>query len=409
MPPPAPTLVPHRHRAARARRPWGAPEVVGAFLMTSASGYGPIRYMQEHGPDAVDTVTWPGHPLWLVALAAGCVLLVSRLVMTGAHAKAPRAAPSLLILLSALALTVSFMRYQPSWSVGSDRAEALDVGLRLLLAGENPYTGTTSLGNTLSPMLGGIILAAPIALVFGSLLLQGPIWLGVTTGSLAAAGGLQAAAAAAALLAASPAIRLELVTRSDGWVNAAALVVFGIAGYHAALATRNTTAAARAWIALAVTAALFGLAMAYRFILAIAFLPVLVLLVRQAGRTAAVTWAAVSGTVATTLAVLPWLADPDRYAPLTKAGHADSPLHPWWAEICALVSVLVLIALSARVRTLPGAFAAAAAALLALLAMVAIGQGSVSGYVVVSFTGAWLVFGVAALVLPRRVAPPLIP
>jgi hypothetical protein len=59
---------------------------------------------------------------------------------------------------------------------GSDDADAYDVGVHALLAGESPYRHTTYLGNPLHQLPGAFVLAAPFVLM-GTSALQNLFWL----------------------------------------------------------------------------------------------------------------------------------------------------------------------------------------------------------------------------------------
>jgi hypothetical protein len=61
---------------------------------------------------------------------------------------------------------------------GSDDDDAHEVGVRALLNGENPYGQHTYLGNSISPMAGALLLAAPFALT-DIIAAQNVVWLGV--------------------------------------------------------------------------------------------------------------------------------------------------------------------------------------------------------------------------------------
>jgi hypothetical protein len=105
----------------------------------------------------------------------------------------------LLALASAFLVMMLVVRYPMSQAgllgVGSDRDEALDIGISRLLAGEFPYYARTYLGGRLTPMPGAFLLAAPFHLLGGAAwqnLLWGPIGLVLLTKMTS---GLQARAA----------------------------------------------------------------------------------------------------------------------------------------------------------------------------------------------------------------------
>lgn len=84
----------------------------------------------------------------------------------------PRAASVGLGLVLA-ALLAAFLALYPlaksgRFGKGSDRDDALNRGAHALVQGENPYAERTYLGNTLSPLPGALLLAAPFALAGNS-------------------------------------------------------------------------------------------------------------------------------------------------------------------------------------------------------------------------------------------------
>ena len=292
-------------------RPWRMRDATSAALVALTGGCA-IDYIAGRSmPDSAE-VSWPGSLLGLAALACLVTLVLGTLVMNGRTGRVSVAVTALAGATSVLALAIPFMTREPFWSPGSDRAEALEIGIHLLLSGRNPYEGVTSLGNTLSPMVGGMLLAAPLVVLTGSLWLYGPLWLAGFAAAITRVAGWRACATALTLLAISPAIRLELVTRSDGWINAAALVVFGTWGHRAALEydrfdrTLEGPASPRTWSYLA-SAALFGYALAYRFTLSACAIPILVVIVRECTRSTAVRWIIICLASAGGAAALPWL------------------------------------------------------------------------------------------------------
>lgn len=86
-----------------------------------------------------------------------------------------------LALLTAVAVVIIFAVGYRTFDVdlpdrGSDDDEAHEVGAWALLKGENPYTQQTYLGNSVSPMPGALLLAAPFV-VAGMVAVQNLFWL----------------------------------------------------------------------------------------------------------------------------------------------------------------------------------------------------------------------------------------
>ena len=116
------------------------------------------------------------------ALAASCAAAAAIFAVVARVAQRP-AWPGLtsrLLLLIAAFLVLSFALLYPisrSGLIGggSDRADALNVALRALLAGRQPYHQLTYLGNPPTPLPGALLLASPFY-VLGSSALQNLFW-----------------------------------------------------------------------------------------------------------------------------------------------------------------------------------------------------------------------------------------
>lgn len=63
--------------------------------------------------------------------------------------------------------------------IGSDRDDALNIGVKHLLSFEYPYYAKTYLNNPLTPLPGSLILAAPFVVLFGNSAYQNLFWLPV--------------------------------------------------------------------------------------------------------------------------------------------------------------------------------------------------------------------------------------
>ena len=83
-----------------------------------------------------------------------------------------RAVAALLILLGAcvLVLPLYYVLVQRGvlHGLGGDRGQALDIALERLLAGQYPYAARTYDGGQITPLPGGLLLAAPAYLLLGS-------------------------------------------------------------------------------------------------------------------------------------------------------------------------------------------------------------------------------------------------
>lgn len=293
-----------------------------------------------------------------------------------------------------------YLQYEPHYGPVSDRATALQYGWEELSAGRNPYYRHTQLDNTISPMLGGIILAGPFVLLNGDMYWQQMVFLALTLLVLSLLCGPRAGCVAGALLVFSPAMRLEMGMQSDGWVNAAALALSGMALYL--LAGRCTRS--RAWWWLYVAASLlFALAFSYRFIYAVLALPLAAVLWRHHGLRVMLTAAIPAAVLSAALIFGPWLADPDAYAPFTKAtlgtSEASVPQLPLLTAIACVTATVVGTLLT---RTVAGVWGTMAAVSLTLIVMTGWGQHAWYQYLTYAYNGGTLIFLLFALLLPLR-------
>jgi hypothetical protein len=108
--------------------------------------------------------------------AAGLIFVV---IAWAAERAPPRATSRPLLLIATLLGLLFVLLYPISRSGliggGSDRADALDVALRALLAGHQPYHQLTYRGNPVTPLPGALLLASPFYLL-GSSALQNLFW-----------------------------------------------------------------------------------------------------------------------------------------------------------------------------------------------------------------------------------------
>lgn len=362
-----------------------------------------------------------GWPFWSVQHAVGVSLLVFGLVgvfLIGRAARRPRPRGSpplplarntrvdvvcILGMIAVLALAyLMYARYVDHYAPLTDRATALQYGFEELLGGRNPYFRHTQLDNTISPMLGGILLAGPFVLISGTMYWQGLVWLALTMVFLAVLCGPRFGFAAGAVLLASPAIRLELSVQSDGWLNGAALAIFGTALYLLAGRIQRS----RLWLTAAVAmSVVFALAVSYRFIYVVVALPLGVLIWRHFGVRALVVTALPAAVVSLGLILGPYLADPSVYAPFEKVSlGATVKTIPHLPALTAGACVLVAAVGAWRVRTIAGVWATMFAMSMTFIVLTGWGQREWYQYLTWAYNGATIVFGLFALVLP--VTPP---
>ena len=173
---------------------------------------------------------------------------------------------------------------------GSDADDALNIGVRAMLAGHSPYATTTYLGNELSPLPGALLLALPFVLL-GTSALQNLLWIPVFFLAVARATGDRARALHLAwtVLLASPVVLHEVMTGGDHSANS----VYVLLGMQWLLASGGRPLAAAAW----------GVTLASRANFLLLVLPVCGWLWRHHGRTTAVRAAAIALGVAGLLTV----------------------------------------------------------------------------------------------------------
>ena len=388
-------------------RVWGVWDAVAAFLLVFFSTVGFMYYLGGGGR----AVTWPWNALSLFALVSAAVVAAWVFLMSESRWQIPDGvATGLLSVILGVAVGV-FAFWYPRYSPGSDSADALEVGVRQLLHGHNPLGALTKLGHTLSPLLGGYLLAAPFVVLLGSVLLRGLFWLYVGVGYLVRAAGPRAALMFASLAVATPLIRAMLPSQNDHFVIAIELALLGSVGYFLCYRGRPSRWATVGYWA---SAALFGMALADRVVYWIVVIPLAAAFARLPRRRDAVIWLATSVGVTACLVLVLLVANPTAFVagPLGMALDKIVSTHiPHSGLIVALVATTLACLLSWRVRTLAGAFGVASLSLATvfflggLVKALAVGWNlaflqSATAAPAVVYNGSWLVFGLFALALP---------
>jgi uncharacterized membrane protein YkgB len=195
---------------------------------------------------------------------------------------------------------------------GSDRDDALRLGVDQLLAGGFPYYGPTYLGNPITPMPGALVLSAPFAVV-EPLAWQNLAWLAAYGGVLRWVLGdwRSVAWSAFAIVVLSPVLLHALVTGSDLIANSVAVMVF--------LAMASYVGSRVPWLGW-LSAVLFGLALSWRASF-LFLLPLLWSAVLSRHGWAQAASRTVVAVVAFTLVTLPfYLYAPDQFTPLKTLG-----------------------------------------------------------------------------------------
>lgn len=408
---------------------WSAVECALLVLVFAVTSWFPVDYVLDGGGPEVGSRAWPvtSWPLALVT-AVVSVVAVDRLLL---RRRPPVWVCALTVAASWCLAAGVYLRWVPRYRLVTDRATALEIGWRALASGQDPYSFHTQLGNPIAPLPGGLVLAGPTMTVFGDLRWYGLIWAAVLLAACWWGAGARAAAAVAVLGAVSPMLRLELYSQSDAWINAGALVLFGSLGWWAAgrvgvslgrvgaLTGVSTPGGGaddaprprgreRGWAMVAALAgALFGLALAYRVILAPVALPLAVAMWRRVGTRAVVPFLAPAALVAVVATATPVLVNPSAVGPWAMAAHhAESPRTPYLGMMLATAMLLVTALGAWRARSLRTVWATMAASLATMVALVWWGQAKgYPSYETVAYDGALLVFTLAAAVTPRVTDP----
>jgi hypothetical protein len=371
-----------------------------AFILIASSGLGTLQLV-------VTTITWKWGVESYVMATGLVVALIGALVMMDTPIRVPPRLAGWLSAVLLLALALLYLRYydvESTW----DRGDALAVGVNQVMSGRSPYAAETNLGNPISPMLGGILLAAPFVVIGGSVYWMGMTWLSAATLFMTLRSGAQAGLAFLALMIASPLVRIELANQSDIVVNGLALLLFGSLSLW--LARRARVSAT--WGSLfAASAAGFALAVAYRIPFGLVAIPLVAYLWRLAGSAMTILWVAVLASTLAGLTVIPWIMDSQvGLIPIAQQLHKireSGGDHAWLPTVGLALSLLLLVIwLSVRIKSEAGVWGVAALGTAAGIAAVAAAQalsiGGSSSEVLESafgYSGIWLVLGLASVTI----------
>lgn len=400
--------------AAYPRRTWTPVDALLAFLVTWATGAG-VAYFTKYVAGAGDDwpIVWPWS-FWRYTL--GSVLVVGLL---WAFVMRPGAKLPARWLVSAAAwagmavLLVFYIHFEPKYAPGSDNASALYNGAKALVTGHFPYHFRSHLGGPISPMLGGILMAIPF-LTLHSMWSQTIVWLVAPLRALQRVAGSAPAFAAITLTAWSVMMREALPRQSDNWICAVAVVWFGSWGYL--LARREAdghghrgpwwvpTALKYAWVVA------FACALAYRFTLWAAVVPLAVLWWRSLGWDSLRRWYLPAGIATLILVLGPALVDAKAYAegPLAmgvaKTGGRGAGI------IIAVGTLVALVVSSWFVRSLAGVWSSLAITMGTMILLTGAVRipaqgfvGAYTNYFTVAYNGAIFMPALAALLLPTTI------
>lgn len=260
----------------------------------------------------------------------------------------------LALVLSALFVVLYPLAQGGRFGGGSDRDEALTVAVQALLAGRNPNSVDTYLGNPPTPLPGALLLALPFHLAGNAAwqnLLWGPVFVFWCRKRLRPAAGL---VAALLLLLAAPQALDDFVVGGDYLVGA---IVVAIAADWC-LRERGPVPA---WARLL----LLVLAVSSRPIYAVVPVVVTGVLWREHGWRRAVAFALPALVLLAALNLPFWLADPARFPTAHLAAKLDGLPHADALRLALPALALTLAATSFRLRIDP--FAPIALALAAML------------------------------------------
>ena len=314
----------------------------------------------------------------------------------------PIAAVGALIVVTML-FTLWYARWWPALEPYSDNAEALEIESQVL-SWADPWAVPTSLGNPLSPMLGGFLLAVPFVLlpIQWGMYLHQMAWLGAFVIFVVRSAGPHAAVMVAALLLISPHTRYAVPGGSDNWLMAIAVVLAGTWGFRA---LRDALKWPHWWA----SAIFLALAMSWRATVWVAVLPLVVLFLRSFGARGA-RWLSAVASVAAVLVLLPLLITRTSYpnGPVAMTLNKAAGGVEYSGLIVATVMLIATMVMSWRVHRSGGRWVAACCGSAAMVAATVLTKvpalgwhGALGSYEGVAYNGIWLVFGLTALALPR--------
>lgn len=382
--------------AARSRS-WTRSDAVLAFALLVMANLGIVHRQQE---TALATAA-------VVSGALAVVLVVWWLTMSDAGLRIPVAWSLGLLIAFWAGLVVVNVMIPDAVDVRADRDDALDLASMELVAGRDPWAVSTQIHETHhpSPALGGILLAAPFRLILGDSSWQNVAWLGIGLFLLVRCVAPAAGIGAVLLLAASPTFWSEWVYQSDLLTLGVKFAIAMLWGLHAMRAG--------GWVPFVLSALLFALVLADRFIfLAFALLMAMVAL-RWVPRQRAVPWLALSGLATGMLLVVPWVLAPgyreQMILNVAKGSEAGDVVPN--AGVVLGIAMLVIAGVAGLLARDDAALLGSAALVTALvvawqilLYSLTAGALQTGGSLAVAYTGIMLVLGIGYLVLPRTSA-----
>lgn len=130
-----------------------------------------LRFIQKYSGD-----------IGVFVIALGIFLFVYLAVFSVDRIPYSRHLKWVYLLVFALIVLIFFVVYPIANSgayggIGSDRDDAINIGVSRLINGKYPYYATTYLGNPLSPLPGAFLLASPFVILLGNSAYQNLFWL----------------------------------------------------------------------------------------------------------------------------------------------------------------------------------------------------------------------------------------
>ena len=237
----------------------------------------------------------------------------------------------------------------------ADRDDALDLVVRGLLEGRDPWAVPTQIDESHhpSPGLGGALLALPFVTLLGDSSWQNLFWLVLAGGLLIRLAGPASGVAAGLLLVASPIFANEWWFQSDIFTLGCKFAVAMLWGLRA-MSSPN-------WIPWCLSALLLSAVLTDRFVFLPLALVVAVVALRFVPWRRAVAWLAVVAGLTALLMIVPWLTAPEYGAQILRnLTKASSDVIPQAGYLFAVLVVVVAVVGAFRVGSDAGVLGAAA-------------------------------------------------
>jgi hypothetical protein len=349
-------------------------------------------------------------PRWVLGVAFAIYSLavalgVRRLFMSERPLLSARATKYFLFtcVLGLVALTVFIPTAQ---DMKADRDDALDIAGRALLAGDDPWLSTTQLGNHISPLLGGVLLALPFVALVGSSAFQSCFWLALGSWLSATRIGVLQAGAIVAVAFASPVMLNEFVFQSDLWVNA---LVLAVAFLWAYVAVRRPSPGFH----LVGSSLLAACGLTDRYIFLTLMIPAFFLLAKVGARRLVLTWLGLSSLFVGVLISITLLRFPGSVASIeANLAKSASATVPHSGVILVIATLVLATVLTYRAKSVSDYFWTMCLTVAVIPVWETVkfaldrAPDTFSNYNVVAYSAGFLVFGLIALVVPNA---PLVP